>query len=152
MKWANESDLPKEVIELRDLLVNRLVEAGFQKGEETYGFDMVYSYPCQAKPSSRPCVLIIIHHRDYDGGRVPKGYYVDAHFRGIMIGWDSGWNVNTPRKPMIKCDNDNFEGHSVDSIRLDMLDSWIKHQKELVTLFDKFDKDFKKLHNNKGRK
>jgi hypothetical protein len=33
-----------------------------------------------------------------------------------------------------------------------MLDSWIKHQKELVTLFEKFGKDFKKLHNKKGRK
>jgi hypothetical protein len=97
-------------------------------------------------------VFIIIHHRDYDGGWIPKGYYVNAQFRGIMIGWDSGWNLNTPRKPMIKCDNNNYDGNSVDSIRLDMLDSWIKHQKELVTLFDKFDKDFKKLHNKKGRK
>lgn len=152
MSRVNDSDLPKEVIELRDLIVSRLVEAGFQKDEETYGFDMVYSYPCAAKPSYRPSVFIIIHHRDYDGGWIPKGYYVNAQFRGIMIGWDSGWNLNTPRKPMIKCDNNNFEGHRVDSIRLDMLDSWIKHQKELVTLFDKFDKDFKKLHNKKGRK
>lgn len=33
-----------------------------------------------------------------------------------------------------------------------MLDSWIMRQKEMVALFDKFDKDFKKLHNKKGRK
>lgn len=152
MSRVNESDLPKEVIELRDLIVSRLVDAGFQKDEETYGFDMVYSYPCAAKPSSRPSVFIIYHYQDYDSSRVKKGYYVNAHFRGILIGWDSGWSCNTPRKPFIKCDNDSFEGQSVDSIRLDMLDAWIKNQKELVTLFDKFDKDFKKLHNKKGRK
>lgn len=149
---VNDSDLPKEVLELRDLIANRLVDAGFQKDEETYGFDMVYSYPCAAKSSCRPSVFIIIQHRDYDGGPIPKGYYVNAQFRGIMIGWDPGWYINTPRKPMIKCELDNFEGHRVDSIRLDMLDSWIRHQKELVKLFDKFDKDFKKLHNKKGRK
>ena len=152
MSRVNDSDLPKSVIELRELIVSRLVDAGFQKDEETYGFDMVYSYPCAAKPSYRPSVFMIIHHRDYDGGRTPKGYYVNAQFRGILIGWDAGWYINTPRKPIIKYDNDNFEGHSVDSIRLDMLDSWIQHQKELVTLADKFDKDFKKLHNKKGRK
>lgn len=143
------ADYPKQVTDLRDLIVSRLVEAGFQKDEETYGFDMVYSYPCAAKPSYRPSVFIIIHHRDYDGGKVPKGYYVDAHFRGIMIGWGSEWYYDAPRKPIVKCANDNFEGHSVESIRLDMLNSWIEHQKELVELVDKFDTDFKKLHTKK---
>lgn len=142
-------EYPKLVAELRDLIVDRLVKAGFLRDEETYGFDMVYSYPCQAKPSSRPSVFIIIHHRDYDGGKVPKGYYVNAQFRGIIIGWDSGWYCDTPRKPVIKCANDNFEGHTVESIRLDMLDAWIKHQKELVELADKFNLDFKKLHTKK---
>lgn len=142
-------EYPKLVTDLRDLIVDRLVKAGFQKDEETYGFDMVYSYPCQAKPSSRPSVFIIIYYQNYDCGRVPKGYYVDAHFRGILIGWDSGWNFNTPHKPKIRCYNDIFEGHSVDSIRLDMLDAWIKHQKELVELVDKFNLDFKKLHTRK---
>lgn len=151
MSKVNESDLPKDVIELRDLIVSRLVDAGFQKDEETYGFDMVYSYPCQAKPSSRPSVFLICHYQSFDGSIVKKGYYVNAHFRGIIIGWDC-WDMRTPHKPIIKCDNSCFEGQSVDSIRLDMLDSWIKHQKELVTLFDKFDKDFKKLHTKKGRK
>ena len=143
------ADYPKQVTDLRDLIVSRLVEAGFQKDEETYGFDMVYSYPCQAKPSSRPSVFIIIHHRDYDGGKVPKGYYVDAQFRGIMIGWDAGWCCDTPRKPIVKCSNDIFEGHSVESIRLDMLDSWIEHQKKLTEIVDRFDTDFKKLHSKK---
>lgn len=112
---------------------------------------MVYSYPCEAKPSSRPSVFIICHYQSFDGRIVKKGYYVYAQFRGIIIGWDC-WDMRTPHKPIIKCDNSCFEGQSVDSIRLDMLDSWIKHQKELVSLFDKFDKDFKKLHNKKGRK
>ncbi len=143
------ADYPKQVTDLRDLIVSRLVEAGFQKDEETYGFDMVYSYPCPAKPSSRPSVFIIIHHRDYDGSKVPKGYYVNAHFRGIIIGWDAGWYCDTPRKPIIKYSNDIFEGHSVESIRLDMLDSWIEHQKKLTELADKFDTDFKKLHAKK---
>ena len=142
-------EYPNTVTDLRDLIVDRLVKAGFQQDEETYGFDMVYSYPCQTKPSSRPSVFIIIHHRDYDGGRFPKGYYVNAHFRGILIGWDSGWYRDDPRKPIVKCANDSFEGHSVDSIRLDRLEAWIEHQKELVELVDKFNLDFKKLHNKK---
>lgn len=144
-------EYPKPVTDLRDLIVDRLVNAGFQQDEETYGFDMVYSYPCQAKPSSRPSVFIIIHHRDYDGGKVPRGYYVNAQFRGIVIGWDSGWYCDTPRKPIVRCENDSFEGHTVDSIRMDMLDSWIKHQKELVELVDKFSLDFKKLHTKKKK-
>lgn len=144
-------EYPKLVADLRDLIVDRLVKAGFQQDEETYGFDMVYSYPCQAKPSSRPTVFFICHYQDYDSCRVKKGYYLNAQFRGITIGWDSGWYCNTPRKPFIKCANDSFEGNSVDYIRLDMLDAWIKHQKELVELADKFNLDFKKLHTKKKR-
>lgn len=34
MAKVNESDLPKDVIELRDLIVSRLVDAGFHKDEE----------------------------------------------------------------------------------------------------------------------
>ena len=141
-------EYPKPVTDLRDLIVDRLVKAGFQKDEETYGFDMVYSYPCEAKPSSRPSVFIICHYQAFDGSVVKKGYYVDAQFRGIMIGWDC-WDMRTPHKPIIKCDNSCFEGQTVDSIRLDMLDAWIKHQKELIELVDKFNLDFKKLHTKK---